>query len=47
MKDSLNNFPLSGDIIENMADDILYEPGEKNFYNGALSTVLILNDTDL
>ena len=47
MRGGLRHFPLSGDLIESMAEDILYEPGEKNFYNGALSTVLILNGTEL
>ena len=47
MRDGLRHFPLSGDLIENMAEDILHEPGEKNFYNGSLSPVPILNGTDL
>ena len=45
MKDFLRRFLLSGDLIESLAEDILYEPIAENFYSGALSTVSILNDT--
>ena len=43
----LRHFLLSGDLIESMAEDILFVLGEKNFYNGSLSPVSIKNDTDL
>ena len=47
MKDFLRHFLLSGDLIESLAEDIRYEPIDENSYSGALSTVSILNDTDL
>ena len=47
MRDGLRHFPLSGDLIESMAEDIHYVPGEKNSYNGSLSPVSTLSDTDL
>ena len=39
--------PREWGLVESMAEDIHYVPGEKNSYNGSLSPVLTLSDTDL
>ena len=46
MKDVLRHFLLSGDLIENLAEAILYELIAENCCSGALSTVSILIDMD-
>ena len=47
MKDVLRHFLLSGDLIENLAEAILYELIAEICYSGALSTVSIPIDMDL